>query len=125
MNKRVIGLVFFSESSITVNVYLDMLQLNAAPQLEEFQPHIVSQQGVTPSHWGLDVRQFLDETFQTDGSEGMGRHLGHLIRQTLTLLTFFFRVMSRTKFTAIVTESQNCLVLQLRTNALHNQHQTL
>jgi len=40
-----------------------MLELYVAPQLEEFQPWIISQQDGAPLHWGSDVRRFLDETF--------------------------------------------------------------
>jgi len=40
-----------------------MLELYVAPQLEEFQPWIIFQQDGAPSHWGSDVRWFLDATF--------------------------------------------------------------
>ena len=35
----------------------------AVPQLEEFQPRVVFQQDGAPPHWGLIVRDFLNETF--------------------------------------------------------------
>ena len=44
-------------------VYLDMLELYVAPQLEEFQPWIIFQQDGVPPHWGSHVRRFLDATF--------------------------------------------------------------
>ena len=40
-----------------------MLQLHVAPQLEDFQPWIISQQDGAPPHWGSHVRRFLDATF--------------------------------------------------------------
>ena len=45
------------------NVYLDMLELYVAPQLEEFQPRIIFQQDGAPPHWSSHVRRFLDATF--------------------------------------------------------------
>ena len=45
------------------NVYLDMLELHVAPQLEEFQPWKIFQQDGAPPHWGSHVRRFLDVTF--------------------------------------------------------------
>ena len=43
--------------------YLDMLELHVAPQSEEFQQWIISQQDGAPPHWGSHVRLFLDATF--------------------------------------------------------------
>jgi len=43
--------------------YVDIFELYAAPQLEEFQPWIIFQQDGAPPHWGSNVRPFLDETF--------------------------------------------------------------
>ena len=44
-------------------IYLDMLKLNVAPQLEEFQPWIIFQQDGAPPHWCSYVRRFLNATF--------------------------------------------------------------
>ena len=44
-------------------VYLDMLELYVAPQLEEFQPWIIFQQDGAPPHCGSHIRLFLDATF--------------------------------------------------------------
>ena len=44
-------------------IYLDMLDLYVAPQLEEFQPWIIFQQNDAPPHWGSHVPRFLDATF--------------------------------------------------------------
>jgi hypothetical protein len=41
-----------------------MMELYAAPQLEEFQPWAVLQQDAAPPHWGLLFRQFLHATFE-------------------------------------------------------------
>ena len=43
--------------------YLNMLELYVAPQLEKFQLWIIFQQDGATSHWGSDVRLFLDATF--------------------------------------------------------------
>ena len=40
-----------------------MLKHYVVPQLEEFQPRVVFQQDRAPPHWGLIVRDFLNETF--------------------------------------------------------------
>jgi hypothetical protein len=63
MHNKVTGQFFVSECSISAIVYLDMMELYAAPQLEGFQPWIVLQQDGAPTQWGLLVRQFLDATF--------------------------------------------------------------
>ena len=59
----VIGPLFFHERTITADVYLDLLTEYVAPQLIDSQPTIVLQQDDAPLHWGLRVRQFLNETF--------------------------------------------------------------
>jgi len=63
MHNKVIGPSLSNELTISANVYLDMLELYVAPQLEAFQPWIISQQDGAPPHWGSDVRRFLDATF--------------------------------------------------------------
>ena len=63
MHNKVIGSFFFNEPTISANVYLDMLELYVAPQLEGFQPWIIFQQDGAPPHWGSHVRRFLDATF--------------------------------------------------------------
>jgi len=40
-----------------------MLDLQVAPQLEEFQPWVMSQHGGALPHWGSHVRRFLVATF--------------------------------------------------------------
>ena len=57
MHNQIIGPFIFAESTITANIYLDMLKNYVAPRLEEFQ------QDGAPPHWGLIVRDFLNETF--------------------------------------------------------------
>ena len=59
----VIGPFFFHERTITADVYLDLLTEYVAPQLIDSQPTIILQQDGAPLHWGLRVRQFLNETF--------------------------------------------------------------
>ena len=63
MHNQIIGPFIFAESAITANIYLDMLKHYVVPQLEEFQPRVVFQQDGAPPHWGLIVRDFLNETF--------------------------------------------------------------
>uniref|UniRef100_A0A8C5R2R6 Transposase n=1 Tax=Leptobrachium leishanense TaxID=445787 RepID=A0A8C5R2R6_9ANUR len=63
MCNRIIGPFFFGETSITANVYLDLLTEYVAPQLHDLQPTIIFQQDAAPPHWGLHVRGFLNETF--------------------------------------------------------------
>ena len=63
MHNQIIGPFIFAESTITANVYLDMLKHYVIPQLEEFQPRVVFQQDGAPPHWGLIVRDFINETF--------------------------------------------------------------
>ena len=63
MHNQIIGPFIFAESTITANIYLDMLKHYVVPQLEEFQPRVVFQLDGAPPHWGLIVRDFLNETF--------------------------------------------------------------
>ena len=60
---QVIGPFFFHETTITADVYLDLLTEYVAPQLIDSQPTIIFQQDGAPPHWGLHVCQFLTETF--------------------------------------------------------------
>ncbi|GBN86247.1 hypothetical protein AVEN_32304-1 [Araneus ventricosus] len=41
---EVIGPFFFAETSVTENIYLDMLQLHAIPQMQHLQPTVTFQQ---------------------------------------------------------------------------------
>ena len=59
----VIGPFFFHERTITADVYLDLLTEYVALQLIDSQSTIIFQQDGAPSHWGLPVRQFPNETF--------------------------------------------------------------
>ena len=63
MRDRVVGPCFFSKSNITAYLHLDMLQIHAASQLEDFQSYIVFQQGGIPPQRRSCVRQFLNEAF--------------------------------------------------------------
>ena len=63
MCNRVIGPFFFHERTITADVYLDLLTEYVAPQLIDSQPTIIFQLDGASPHWGLRVRQFLNETF--------------------------------------------------------------
>ncbi|GBN54596.1 hypothetical protein AVEN_21553-1 [Araneus ventricosus] len=59
MAYRVIGPFFFAELTVTKEVYMDMLQLFAIPQIPHI-PNIFWQQDGAPSHWGKIVRSYLD-----------------------------------------------------------------
>ncbi|KOX76026.1 hypothetical protein WN51_12513 [Melipona quadrifasciata] len=63
MCNRIIDPFFFNETSITANVYFDLLTEYVAPQLHDLPPTIIFQQDDAPPHWGLHVRGFLNETF--------------------------------------------------------------
>ena len=63
MHNQIIGPFIFAESTITASIYLDMLKHYVVSQLEEFQPRVVFQQDGAPPHWGLIIRDFLNETF--------------------------------------------------------------
>ena len=63
MHDKIIGLFFFAEKSITPQIYLDLLTEYVSPQLEQYQPQVISQQDGAPPDWGLEVRQFLNGTF--------------------------------------------------------------
>ncbi|GBM91195.1 hypothetical protein AVEN_184531-1 [Araneus ventricosus] len=104
MPNKVIGPFFFTEKSITANVYLDLLQLFIAPQLEEFQPWIMFQQDGAPPHWDSLVRDFLDEIFQDRwiGRDGPTPWLPRSPDITLLDFSFFNYIKDRAFATPIV-----------------------
>ena len=63
MCNRAISPFFFHDTTITADVYLDLLTKYVAPQLIDSQPTIIFQQDGAPPQWGLRVCQFLNETF--------------------------------------------------------------
>ena len=63
MCNRVIGSFFFYQTTITADVYLDLLTEYVAPQLIDSQPTIIFQQDGAPPHGVLRVHQLLNETF--------------------------------------------------------------
>jgi hypothetical protein len=63
MKDRIIGSFFFTEPTATGNIYLDMLEHFAVPQLLPQRPNVIFQQDGASLHWSLDVRDFLDRTF--------------------------------------------------------------
>ncbi|GBL85010.1 hypothetical protein AVEN_42252-1 [Araneus ventricosus] len=58
---EVIGPFFFAETTINSVTYLDMLEMYAVPQMQQHQPDVIFQQDGAPPHWGMIVRDFLDE----------------------------------------------------------------
>ena len=63
MHDKITGSFFFAEKSITAQIYLDLLTEYVSPQLEQYQPLVIFQQDGAPPHWGLAVRQLLNDTF--------------------------------------------------------------
>ena len=63
MHDKIIGPFFLAEKSITAQIYLDLLTEYVSPQLEQYQLQVVFQQDGAPPLWGLQVRQFLNDTF--------------------------------------------------------------
>ena len=63
MCNQVIGPFSFHETTITADIYLNLLTEYVAPQLIDSQPNIIFQQDGAPPHWGSRVCQFLNETF--------------------------------------------------------------
>jgi hypothetical protein len=63
MKYRIIGPFFFIEPTVTGNIFLDMSEQFAVPQLLPQQPNVIFQQDGAPPHWSLNVRDFLDRTF--------------------------------------------------------------
>jgi hypothetical protein len=75
MKDRINGPFFFNEPTVTWNIYLEMLEQFAVPQLLPQQPNVIFQQDCAPPHWSMDVRVFLDRTFPLlwTGSDGSTR----------------------------------------------------
>ena len=63
MHDKIIGPFLFTEKSIAAQIYLDLLTEYVSPQLEQYQPRVIFQQDGAPTHWGLAVRQFFNDTF--------------------------------------------------------------
>ena len=63
MHDKIIGPFFFAEKSITAQIYLDLLTEYVPPQLVQCQPLVIFQEDGASPHWGLAVRQFLNDTF--------------------------------------------------------------
>ncbi|GBL96166.1 hypothetical protein AVEN_118720-1 [Araneus ventricosus] len=59
----VIGPFFFAETSFMANIYPDMLQIYAIPQMQHLQPTVIFQQDGAPPYWRTYARAFLDATF--------------------------------------------------------------
>ena len=50
MHDKIIGPFFFTEKSITAQIYLDVLTKYVSPQLEQYQPQVIFQQDGVPPH---------------------------------------------------------------------------
>lgn len=60
---RVIGPFFFGEKNINGNIFVDMFENFAIPQLAHLQPNIIFQLDGAPPHWRHFVRDSLDKHF--------------------------------------------------------------
>ena len=63
IHDKIIGPFFFSEKSITAQIYLDVLTKYLSPQLEQYQSQVIFQQAVHPLIGAPDVCHFLNEAF--------------------------------------------------------------
>ena len=63
MHDKINGPFFFAEKSIIPQIYLNVLTEYMLPQFEQYQPQVIFHQDVAPPHWGLEICQFLNETF--------------------------------------------------------------
>ena len=55
---------FFSlRNQLQLKFISNFLTEYVSPQLEQYQPRVIFQQNGAPLHWGLAVRQFLNDTF--------------------------------------------------------------
>jgi hypothetical protein len=59
--QKVYGPFFFVEDTVNANRYLDMVQQWLMPQLQEDSDSFVFQQDGAPPHYGLAVREYLNE----------------------------------------------------------------
>ena len=89
MHDKIIGSFFFAEKSITAQIYLDVSTEYVSPQLEQYQPQVIFQQDVASPHWGLEVHQFLNETFPDRWIECDGSIPWLPCSPDITLLDFF------------------------------------
>ncbi|GBN12323.1 hypothetical protein AVEN_250724-1 [Araneus ventricosus] len=79
---KLYGPFFFSERSVTSNVYLDMLEVWLMPQLDSDSTDYIFQQDGAPPHWNTEVRTFLKQHLPKcwigqSGDAAMSSALGH------------------------------------------------
>ena len=91
MHNKIIGPFFFAEKSITAQIYLNLLTEYVSPQLEQYQPLVIFQQDGAPPHWGLAVRQFLNDAFPDTWIRRDGPILWPPRFPDITPLDFFLR----------------------------------
>ncbi|GBL92253.1 hypothetical protein AVEN_35809-1 [Araneus ventricosus] len=60
-SRKLYGPFFFSERSVTSNVYLDMLEVWLMTQLDPDSMDYIFQQDGAPLHWSTEVRTFLNQ----------------------------------------------------------------
>lgn len=90
MRDRVIGPYFFEDNTINQTNYLNMLETFCTPELNRIQnPELFFQQDGAPPHWGLRVRQYLDQHFPNQWIGRDGPHVWPPRSPDLTPLDFF------------------------------------
>ncbi|GBO24293.1 hypothetical protein AVEN_26366-1 [Araneus ventricosus] len=60
-SRKLYGPFFFSERSVTSNVYLDLLEVWFMPQLDSDSTDYIFLQDGAPPHWSTEVRTFLNQ----------------------------------------------------------------
>jgi hypothetical protein len=96
MHNKVTGPFFFSESTNSAIVYLDMMELYAAPE-KSFSHEYFSNRIVHRHTGGYVLVSSWMQRFQTDRLGATVQHHGHHVHRTLPLWTFFYGSMLRTK----------------------------
>ena len=89
MHDKIISPFFFTEKSITAQIYLDILTEYLSPQFERYQPQVIFQQDGAPTYWGLEVHEFLNESFPDRWIECGGPIPWPPCSFSITLLDFF------------------------------------
>ena len=90
---KLCGPFFFSEKSITGNIYKNTLELFLEPQLQDdgTLDTVVFQQDGAPPHFAHIVHEYMNRTFQGDGQVEGHLGCGLPVHQTLPPLPFFLQ----------------------------------
>ncbi|GBM52347.1 hypothetical protein AVEN_229575-1 [Araneus ventricosus] len=91
---RVVGPFFFTETSITANIYQDLLEIYVFPQIDDLEAVtgnsiVFMQDGATP-HFSISVREALNERFPNSWIRRDGPITWPARIPDLTPVDFFF-----------------------------------